>query len=255
MRVAISGAEEPNVPSFHPCPPDPGCPHCGSAAASGSDAPDWSFVDAAYCISLRSRPDRAARAAAELHRVGLCRTVGLPQAGQASRPDPRSASGRPTGRSAWRRWPGVSEGSSCWRTTSASPLVGPRTVRAVGRALAGLPPDWTIFFLGHWPLRAWFVRRNVLRSASGGAHAYVASPRLLEWLRDHPSAPRRSCAWPAPASTPPTPPCRAPTRSSRCWRRRAASRATTWPTAPGESSRSPSTCSRAGATASASWRG
>ena len=30
------------------------------------------------------------------------------------------------------------------------------------------------------------MRRNVLRSCSGGAHAYVASPRLLAWLRDHP---------------------------------------------------------------------
>ena len=64
--------------------------------------------------------------------------------------------------------------------------IGPRSLRAARRALEGLPPDWTIFFLGHWPLRAWFVRRNVLRSASGGAHAYVASPRLLAWLRDHP---------------------------------------------------------------------
>jgi GR25 family glycosyltransferase involved in LPS biosynthesis len=64
--------------------------------------------------------------------------------------------------------------------------VRPRTVRAVGRAMRTLPADWMIFFLGHWPMRAWFVRRNVLRTASGCAHAYVASPRLLQWLRDHP---------------------------------------------------------------------
>ena len=30
------------------------------------------------------------------------------------------------------------------------------------------------------------LRRNVLRCASGCAHAYVASPSLLDWLRDHP---------------------------------------------------------------------
>jgi hypothetical protein len=43
-----------------------------------------------------------------------------------------------------------------------------------------------IFFLGHWPLAAYFVRHNVLRTSSGCSHAYVASPRLLRWLRDHP---------------------------------------------------------------------
>jgi hypothetical protein len=64
--------------------------------------------------------------------------------------------------------------------------VGPRTLRAVAKAMAALPAGWTIFFLGHWPLRAWFVRRNVLRTASAGGHAYIASPRLLAWLRDHP---------------------------------------------------------------------
>ena len=171
--MAISGAEEPNVPSFHPCPPDPGCPHCGPAAASGSDAPDWSFVDAAYCISLRSRPDRAARAAAELHRVGLCRTVVFHR--------PAKHPTRPKiGIWEAHRAVGLEALARGQRTVLVleddvrfAPWVGPRTVRAVGRALAGLPPGWAIFFLGHWPLRAWFVRRNVLRSASGGAHALV----------------------------------------------------------------------------------
>jgi hypothetical protein len=35
-------------------------------------------------------------------------------------------------------------------------------------------------------LRAWFVGRRTLRTVSGCAHAYVASRRLLEWLRRHP---------------------------------------------------------------------
>jgi hypothetical protein len=30
------------------------------------------------------------------------------------------------------------------------------------------------------------VRYNVLRTSSGCAHAYIASPHLLRWLRDHP---------------------------------------------------------------------
>lgn len=69
-----------------------------------------------------------------------------------------------------------------------APWVGPRTLRAVARAFAALPPGWTIFFLGHWPIRVRFVRRNLLRTRSGCAHAYVASPRLLAWLSERPFA-------------------------------------------------------------------
>ena len=64
--------------------------------------------------------------------------------------------------------------------------VRPRTLRAIADALAGLPADWMIFFLGHWPLSAYFVRPNVLRTSSACSHAYIASPRLLRWLADHP---------------------------------------------------------------------
>jgi hypothetical protein len=184
--VAISDAEEPNVPFFHPCPPDPDCPHCGAGAPAGAARFDWSFVDAAYCISLRSRPDRAARAAAELHRLGLCRKAVFHR--------PAKHPTRPKiGIWEAHRAVGLEALARGQRTVLVleddvrfAPWVGPRTVRAVGRALAGLPPGWTVFFLGHWPLRAWFVRPNVLRTASGGAHAYVAGPRLLAWLRDHP---------------------------------------------------------------------
>ena len=62
----------------------------------------------------------------------------------------------------------------------------PRSVRAIGRAIRRLPPDWMIFFLGHWPLWAYFVRPNILRTSSGCAHAYIVSPRLLHWLHEHP---------------------------------------------------------------------
>ena len=184
--MVISRAEDRDVPSFHPCPPDPGCAYCGSNAASGPDAFDWSFVDTAYCISLRSRSDRAASAAAEFHRVGLCRKVVFHRpAKHPTRPKIGIwEAHRAVGRDALAKG---SRGALVFEDdVRFASHVRPRTVRAVQEALATLPPDWTIFFLGHWPLRAWFVRRNVLRSSSGGAHAYVASPRLLAWLRDHP---------------------------------------------------------------------
>jgi hypothetical protein len=175
------GRDPPSL--FHPCPPDPGCPHCGAGAPARFD---WSFLDAAYCISLKSRPDRAARAAAELHRLGLCRKAVFHRpAKHPTRPK--------VGIWEAHRAVGLEALARGQRTVLVleddvrfAPWVGPRTVRAVGRTLASLPPDWTIFFLGHWPLRAWFVRWNVLRSASGCAHAYIGSPRLLQWLRDHP---------------------------------------------------------------------
>jgi hypothetical protein len=62
----------------------------------------------------------------------------------------------------------------------------PRTVRAIGRALAKLPRDWMIFYLGHWAFWACFVRRNVLRLSAGCAHAYGANPRLLRRFDSHP---------------------------------------------------------------------
>ncbi len=63
-----------NQPVYHPCPAHPCCPHCNGASAA-ADGLDWSFLDAAYCISLKTRADRGAQAAAEFHRVGLCRRV------------------------------------------------------------------------------------------------------------------------------------------------------------------------------------
>jgi hypothetical protein len=59
-------------------------------------------------------------------------------------------------------------------------------LQSVSKALDTLPPDWMIFYLGHWPLWAYFVGPEVLRTGSVCAHAYIASPGLLTWLKDHP---------------------------------------------------------------------
>ena len=161
--------------SFQGCPTLPGCPHCASAATR------WSFVDGVYCISLRHRDDRAADAARELHRVGLCA---------------RALFYRPT------RDPSAKRG--CWESHRAvamhasarglrrvlileddvlfPPSFSALTVERIGAALASLPPDWLGFYLGHWALWAYPVGRNVLRCSSLCTHAYVASERLLAWL-------------------------------------------------------------------------
>jgi len=165
---------------FHPCPPDPACATCQGEARF-----DWSFADAVYCISLVSREDRARLAARELHRVGLCRRALF------HRPEPHPTqviagiweSHRAVARHARAR--GCHTALVLEDDVVFAPWLRPATLQAVARSIASLPPDWTIFFLGHWPLRARFVARNVLATASACAHAYVASPRLLEWLDGH----------------------------------------------------------------------
>jgi hypothetical protein len=64
--------------------------------------------------------------------------------------------------------------------------IAPDAVRAVGEAMRALPRDWMMLYLGHWPLWGYFVRSNVLRCGSVCCHAYIASERMLRWLRDHP---------------------------------------------------------------------
>jgi GR25 family glycosyltransferase involved in LPS biosynthesis len=174
-----------NQPVYHSCPIDPSCPHCTGSIDQGA-ALDWSFLDAAYCISLKTRDDRAAEAAAEFHKIGLCQRVTF------YRPDkhPKSgfiggwASHRDVAMDALRR--GCARTLICEDDVLFTRKIRPATLRAVERALHALPADWMIFFLGHWPLAAYFVRHNVLRTSSACSHAYIASPRLLRWLRDHP---------------------------------------------------------------------
>jgi glycosyl transferase, family 25 len=172
------------VQSFHPCPPaDATCAACG-----GSNRFDWSFVDAVYCISLRERDDRAAAAAAQFHRVGLCRRVLFYRPLRHPRNSTEGIweSHREVARhalAAGYRTVLIFEDDAIFR-----PVLTPRKLDRVRRAFRSLPADWTIFYLGHWPLRVRFVSPNVLRTCSACTHAYVASRALLEWLAATPYA-------------------------------------------------------------------
>jgi len=174
-----------DTPVFHPCPPDPACPYCNGSIAP-EKALDWSFLDGAYCISLKSREDRALNVAAEFHKVGLCRQVTF------YRPVKHPVKGiigsweshRAVGEDALQR--GYNRTLIMEDDVFFASRLRPSRVRAIGRALDRLPADWMIFFLGHWPVWAYFVRHNVLRTGSACAHAYIVSPRLLQWLHDHP---------------------------------------------------------------------
>lgn len=181
---ALPFSGEGTPPRWHLCPPDPRCPHCGSRGGTGGDL-DWSFLDAVFCISLASRSDRATSAARQFHRVGLCRRVVF------YRPERHPVKGvigsweshRAVALDALAR--GARRALICEDDVAFRP-VSPRTIAAIGRALERLPEDWSIFYLGHWPLSAWPIGLHVLRTRSGCAHAYIASTRLLRWFAEHP---------------------------------------------------------------------
>jgi hypothetical protein len=173
-------------PVFHPCPPNPDCPHCRATAPGTVPTLDWSFLDAVFCISLKTRDDRVAQAAEEFHRAGLCRHVLFyrptkhPQKGIIGSWESHRAVAQA----------GLARGAKQVLVFEDDVLftrdVRRRDLDNIRRGLDGLPPDWMIFHLGHWPLRAWPVARHVLKTSSACAHAYIASERLMAWLDARP---------------------------------------------------------------------
>lgn len=179
-------SETADAPVFHPCSPDPDCPYCNGASKDSKDALDWSFLGGVYCISLKSRDDRVQNVSREFHRVGLCRQVTFyrpvkhPVKGIIGSWESHRAVAIDACERGYQKTLIVEDDVLFTRRLRAS------TLRSVARAIDRLPEDWTIFYLGHWPVTAFFIRHNVLRTHSACAHAYIVSPRLLEWLRDRP---------------------------------------------------------------------
>jgi GR25 family glycosyltransferase involved in LPS biosynthesis len=162
---------------FESLPHDDSCPYCtGRSAATPLPGP----LDAIYCISLQDQPHRTHQAAAHLHRLGLCRLVSLY----------RPVRGKNGTRAIWESHRAVACHAVANGCRSALILeddvyfhrpwakLAPR----IAGAIAALPSDWRALYLGHIPLQAYFVTPTILRVRTGGAHAYVASRRLLTWL-------------------------------------------------------------------------
>jgi hypothetical protein len=180
-------AQKPASPVFHSCPKDPVCPYCSNSSSTKRRFSfDWSFLDGIYCISLKSREDRALAAAVQFHQIGLCRSI------QFYRPikHPKSIK-----HGIWESHRAVAidainKGYNKIMTLEDDVLflhsLRPEKVKTIQAALNLLPADWMIFYLGHWPLWAYFIRPNIIRTGSMCAHAYIASRRLMEWLNDHP---------------------------------------------------------------------
>lgn len=143
---------------------------------------DWSFVDSAYCISLKEREDRAVAATAQFNEVGLASRLLF------YRPN-RHKTNPVLG--IWESHCAVArhalaqghERVAIFEDDVRFDLkLTTRKLGSIARALDILPDNWQIFFLGHWIIDCAFVSRTVLWTQSGCAHAYIASRQLLEWM-------------------------------------------------------------------------
>jgi len=175
--------EEADSAIFHSCPISPDCPACG-----GSTSFDWSFVDAVYCISLQERQDRATDIAIQFHKAGLCRRVQFyrPRRHPKNSTEGIWESHRVVAKhalAAGHKSVLIFEDDAVFR-----PALSPRKLDRIRAAFLAVPPDWTIFYLGHWPLKIQFLGRNLVRTRSACTHAYIASRSLMEWLVSTPYA-------------------------------------------------------------------
>lgn len=162
---------------FEPIERRPDCDYCSGRLTAAALAP---HLDAVFCISLKDMPERTRRAADHFHRVGLCRDVvfyrprrgdNIPRAVWASH---RAVASHALAQG-FRRVVILEDDATFGRPW-------PFLARRLVAAMAKLPADWQGLYLGHWPLQGYFVRPTIMRARSACAHAYLAGPRLLQWL-------------------------------------------------------------------------
>jgi hypothetical protein len=180
-RFVLMAANDRPVPAL---PPDVGYASALSLAGVLQDAQgfDWSFLDQVYCLSLRNRDDRRREALEALAALGLLSRTTFVLSDPSPPPRPPAifhshrAAALQADAAGFRRIL-VLEDDVAFRGLTAARL------RRIAAQVEGLPPGWFGFFLGHFPLRAYFVQPGVLRASSGCSHAYVASERLIDWFK------------------------------------------------------------------------
>jgi hypothetical protein len=174
--TAVAPDFEPTAGHFEPLARLHGCPFCDNERSS-HDVP---VADAVYCISLQEEDERMQQAAAHFHAIGLCRHVTFYRPRRGGHIEAATwASHRDIARHALACGQDrvlILEDdvqfAQAWETVS----------RRASRAMKKLPQGWWGFYLGHWPLQAYFVAADVMRVRSACAHAYIANRPLLDWL-------------------------------------------------------------------------
>ncbi len=177
-------------PYFEPVAHDDSCAYCTRRRPTSLPK----TLDAIYCISLQEQPHRTRQAVAHFHRVGLCRHVIFY----------RPTRGENGERAIWESHQALARHALANGCRNALMLEDDvffrqpwdKLARRIARAMADLPADWWCFYLGHVPIQAYFFRPNILRARSACAHAYVASPSLLEWLANTEPLSVEVATWP-----------------------------------------------------------
>lgn len=143
---------------------------------------DWSFIDAAYCISLREREDRTASATKAFNEVGLTSRLLFYRPTRHPTDPARGiwASHCKVARHALAA--GHSRVAIFEDDVRFDRRLSPERLTTIADAIDTLPSDWQLFYLGHWPLKCSIIRPGVLQTSSACTHAYIASRSLLEWL-------------------------------------------------------------------------
>jgi len=141
----------------------------------------WPFIDHAYCLTLATRCDRQKEAVMQLAGAGLLPKTSFIISQPATGPKPPAilASHCQAARDA------AARGYQTILILEDDVTFLPRTTKIdklVERTMTKLPGNWHGLYLGHFPLRAYFVAPGLLRTSSGCSHAYIASQPLLKWL-------------------------------------------------------------------------
>jgi hypothetical protein len=164
---------------FEPVPYDKACAYCSGHRPVTPLPPP---LDAVYCISLQDQPHRTRSAIEHFHQIGLCRHVTLYRPVREANPD----------RAIWGSHRAAARDAVAKACRSALILEDDVVFRQdwsaiapkIARGMSAAPATWWSLYLGHFPLQAYFVRTNVMRTRSALTHAYIANAPLLAWFEN-----------------------------------------------------------------------
>lgn len=145
------------------------------------DAGRWRFIDHAYCLTLTTRTDRQVEATRQIGQAGLLKKTTFIVSDPTTGPKPPAIleSHCQAARNA------VEHGYNAVLILEDDATFVRRHTRAdqhIESLLRKLPREWQGLYLGHFPIRAYFISPGLMRTASGCSHAYLANRPLLEWL-------------------------------------------------------------------------
>lgn len=148
------------------------------------ELPDlWHFVDHAYCLTLDSRRDRQQEALQQIRSARLHHKTTFVVAKPTEGPKPPAifeshcAAARDAVRRGFTRIL-ILEDDVVFHSNTHT------LTQRILRSIKDLPSEWQGLFLGHFPIRAFFVSPFTLRTSSGCSHAYIANQPLVDWLSD-----------------------------------------------------------------------